>query len=184
MGWPTAPAWLAATSCSTPRIFCWSNRSGTLAASKPVMNHGLSLNDFYSHHGTKLGNIHVHPVPVTRDMTLAFMRMHMKRLNRLPLPVLSAAASVGAMVHRSSMVFSTVLEDLPYLCNRVDREERRRRRRLLRLSASARTPRAELEAVPGVQDGNREAVHGAATPAGRNAQRVARLRNLSVWRQF
>jgi choline dehydrogenase-like flavoprotein len=86
---------------------------------KPVMNHGLSLNDFYSHDGAKLGNIHVHPVPVTRDMTLAFMRMHMKRLNRLPLPVLSAAAAVGAAVHRSSLVFSTVLEDLPYLCNRV-----------------------------------------------------------------
>ena len=85
----------------------------------PAMNHGLSLNDFYSHRGDKLGNVHVHPVHVTGDMTLAFMRMHMKRLNRLPLPLLSAAASVGAMMHRSSLVFSTVLEDLPYVCNRV-----------------------------------------------------------------
>lgn len=85
----------------------------------PVMNHGLSLNDFYTHDGAKLGNVHVHPVPVTRDMTLAFMRMHMKRLNRLPLPILSAAAAAGAMVHRSSLVFSTVVEDLPYSCNRV-----------------------------------------------------------------
>jgi choline dehydrogenase-like flavoprotein len=85
----------------------------------PVMNHGLSLNDFYLHKGDKLGNVHMHPVPVTRTMTLAFIRMHMKRLNRLPLPMLSAAASVGATVHRSSLVFSTVLEDLPYSCNRV-----------------------------------------------------------------
>ena len=85
----------------------------------PVMNHGLSLNDFYSHKGDKLGNVHMHPVPVTRDMTLAFMRMHMKRLNRVPAPFLSAAASAGATLYRSSLVFSTVLEDLPYACNRV-----------------------------------------------------------------
>jgi choline dehydrogenase-like flavoprotein len=85
----------------------------------PAMNHGLSLNDFYTHEGVKLGNIHVHPVPVTREMTLAFMRMHMKRVNRLPRPLLSAAAAAGALLHRSSLAFSTVLEDLPYTCNRV-----------------------------------------------------------------
>ncbi len=86
------------------------------------MNHGISLNDFYLRAGTKLGNIHVHPLPVTREAIIAFLRLHMKWLNRIPAPGLSAIASIGAYLHRSSTVFATVLEDLPYLANRVRAE--------------------------------------------------------------
>jgi choline dehydrogenase-like flavoprotein len=83
------------------------------------MNHGLSLNDFYVHDGSKLGNVHVHPVPVARETIAAFLRMHKKWINQLPAPAVSAIASIGSYLHRSSTVFTTVLEDLPYVGNRV-----------------------------------------------------------------
>lgn len=85
----------------------------------PEMHHGLSLNDFYVHDGTKLGNVHVHPIPIVADAALSFIRMHVKPLNRLPAPLLRAGATVGARLTRSAMVFSTVVEDLPYPCNHV-----------------------------------------------------------------
>ena len=83
------------------------------------MNHGLSLNDFYVHKGVKLGNVHAHSIAVARETIVAFLRLHMKRLNRLPEFGLSALAAIGSYFHRSSAVFATVLEDLPYEANRV-----------------------------------------------------------------
>src|SRR5258708_25692 len=84
-----------------------------------AMNHGLSLNDFYIREGTKLGNVHVHPVPVTQEAIISFLRLHMKWLNRVPKPGLTAIAWMASHLHRSSTVFATILEDLPYLANRV-----------------------------------------------------------------
>jgi choline dehydrogenase-like flavoprotein len=83
------------------------------------MNHGLSLNDFYLQKDVKLGNIHAHPVEVARETIVAFLRLHMKWLNRVPGVGLSMIAAIGSYLHRSSTVFSTVLEDLPYARNRV-----------------------------------------------------------------
>jgi choline dehydrogenase-like flavoprotein len=84
-----------------------------------LMHHGLSLNDFYIREGTKLGNVHAHPVAVGRDAILAFLRLHKKWVNRIPSPALSMIGSVAAYLHRSSTTFATVLEDLPYVENRV-----------------------------------------------------------------
>jgi choline dehydrogenase-like flavoprotein len=84
-----------------------------------AMNHGLSLNDFYLRKDVKLGNVHAHPVGVARETIIAFLRLHMKWLNRLPDVGLSALAAIGSYTHRSSTVFATVLEDLPYAGNRV-----------------------------------------------------------------
>jgi choline dehydrogenase-like flavoprotein len=83
------------------------------------MNHGLSLNDFYVRDGTKLGNIHVHPVEVAPENIIAFLRLHMKWINRIPGFALPAIAAIGSSLYRSSTVFSTILEDLPYSSNRV-----------------------------------------------------------------
>ncbi len=84
-----------------------------------LMNHGLSLNDFYVHEGTKLGNIHAHPIRMTGAGVAAFLRLHMRWLNRLPAPVLSGLGSFGAYMNRSATVFATIVEDLPYPGNRV-----------------------------------------------------------------
>jgi choline dehydrogenase-like flavoprotein len=83
------------------------------------MNHGVSLNDFYLHEGTKLGNIHAQPVRMTGAGVAAFLRLHMRWLNRLPAPVVSALGSFGAYMNRSATVFATIVEDLPYSVNRV-----------------------------------------------------------------
>lgn len=58
----------------------------------PEMSHGLMLMDYYQHQGTKLGNVHAHPVPMS---------------------------SLGLPEGRASALFATVVEDLPYLHNRV-----------------------------------------------------------------
>ena len=49
------------------------------------MNHGLSLNDFYVYNGTKLGNIHAHPM-VTRDELMSFLVQYNRRLASRYLP--------------------------------------------------------------------------------------------------
>jgi choline dehydrogenase-like flavoprotein len=85
----------------------------------PGMHHGLAFNDFYLRDGVKLGNVHIHPVPVTRDAVLSFMRLHLKRMAGLPSAVQRAAAAAGAYVARSGFGMATIVEDLPYTCNRV-----------------------------------------------------------------
>lgn len=83
------------------------------------MNHGVAFNDFYVHDGAKLGTIQAHAVRVTHDSVLAFIRMHKRRLSRLPDPILSLVARLGEFMYRPSTVFATILEDLPYAHNRV-----------------------------------------------------------------
>ena len=68
-------------------------RRGLLNA---LMNNGLSLNDFYVRDGVKLGNIHAHAMDLSQ-----ITGKH---------PLDSAAGTV---------VFSTIVEDFPYLENRV-----------------------------------------------------------------
>ncbi len=91
------------------------------------MNHGLSLNDFYVHNGTKLGNIHAHPI-VTAGELMAFMRQNTKGLNRLPKALISKIvpraliskiASMGASLGDSWTMFAGIVEDLPYPGNHV-----------------------------------------------------------------
>jgi choline dehydrogenase-like flavoprotein len=83
------------------------------------LTHGLSLNDFYLRDGIKMGNVHMHAVPVTPSTTQSFMRMHMKWTNRLPGAVASLAARVASRIKRRALNFATIVEDLPYPCNHV-----------------------------------------------------------------
>ena len=93
------------------------------------MNHGLSLNDFYVHDGTKLGNIHAHTM-VTRDELMRFLvqcyvrpgaaRSGSRRWAAyLPDPLLSMITSTGRFLCRSWIVFAAIVEDLPYPGNYV-----------------------------------------------------------------
>jgi choline dehydrogenase-like flavoprotein len=99
----------------------------TSRGSDSKMNHGLSLNDFYVHNGTKLGNIHAHPI-VTADELMAFMRQNTKGLNRLPKALISKIVpraliskivSMGASLGDSWTMFAGIVEDLPYPGNHV-----------------------------------------------------------------
>lgn len=83
----------------------------------PGMTYGLSLNDFYVHEGAKMGNIHAHPV-VAHDQLTRFLAQS-RVLKHLPGRVLSRLASMGTLLGRPWTMFSTILEDLPYLENRV-----------------------------------------------------------------
>jgi choline dehydrogenase-like flavoprotein len=83
------------------------------------MNHGLSLNDFYIHNGTKLGNIHAHPI-ATRDAIVRFLlQKNIVGMKHLPGPLLYMLASMVSVVYRSWVVFAAIVEDLPYPGNRV-----------------------------------------------------------------
>ena len=83
------------------------------------MNHGLSLNDFYVHNGTKLGNIHAHPI-ATRDAVVRFLlQKNIIGLKHLPGPLLYMLASMISVAYRSWVVFVAIVEDLPYPANRV-----------------------------------------------------------------
>ena len=82
------------------------------------MNHGLSLNDFYVYNGTKLGNIHAHPI-TTRDELMTFLVQYYRGLNLLPGPLLSLITSMGTFLCRSWTVFAAIIEDLPYPGNYV-----------------------------------------------------------------
>jgi len=97
------------------------------------INHGLSLNDFYVDNGTKLGNIHAHPI-ATRDELMRFLVQYyvlpsssgspssgsLRRWpNYLPGVLLSMITSMGAFLCRSWTVFAAIVEDLPYPENYV-----------------------------------------------------------------
>jgi choline dehydrogenase-like flavoprotein len=129
-----------------------------------AMQHGISLNDFYVHGGTKIGNVHAHSVPVAPEATQAFLQMHQRWINRLPARVGSAIASFGSYLQRGATVFATVVEDLPYTSNRVmprpwsddevayeyayPAELQARNRTLFRAFNAAVKPRFSLQVVP------------------------------------
>jgi choline dehydrogenase-like flavoprotein len=107
------------------------------------MNYGLSLNDFYVHNGTKLGNFHAHPT-ATRDELMRFLVQYylLPTMTRsgprrsvsylpggllgsrrwaayLPGALLSRITSMGRFFCRSWTVFAAIVEDLPYPENYV-----------------------------------------------------------------
>jgi choline dehydrogenase-like flavoprotein len=95
------------------------------------LNHGLSLNDFYIHDGTKLGNIHAHTI-ATRDELMRFLIQYYLLPNMggggsgsrrwaayLPGRLLAMIASMGTFLCRSWTVFAAIVEDLPYPGNFV-----------------------------------------------------------------
>jgi choline dehydrogenase-like flavoprotein len=82
------------------------------------MSYGLSLNDFYIHNGTKLGNFHAHPV-VSRDQVMAFQVQNYSGLKLLPGRLLSRMTAMGTFLTRSWTVFAAIIEDLPYHGNTV-----------------------------------------------------------------
>ncbi len=93
------------------------------------MNHGLSLNDFYVDNGTKLGNIHAHPI-ATRDELMRFLVQYYvlpgmtgsgsrRWAAYLPGTLLSMITSMGTFLCRSWTVFAAIVEDLPYRGNYV-----------------------------------------------------------------
>lgn len=63
-----------------------------------LLHNGLSVNDFYVHNGFKLGNIHAHAVDLTNHRSF------------LGVPIDDPAGTV---------VFNTIVEDFPYVKNRV-----------------------------------------------------------------
>jgi choline dehydrogenase-like flavoprotein len=86
------------------------------------INHGLSLNDFYVHDGTKLGNIHAHPL-ATRDELMRFLvQYYVPSVTwpaYLPGALLRMITSMGTFLCRSWTVFAAIVEDLPYQGNYV-----------------------------------------------------------------
>lgn len=82
------------------------------------MNHGVSLNDFYVHRGTKLGNIQAHPIREHGAM-LRFLVQNNIGVKYLPGRVLSRLTSMMSFAYHSWTVFATIVEDLPYAENRV-----------------------------------------------------------------
>jgi choline dehydrogenase-like flavoprotein len=93
------------------------------------MNHGVSLNDFYLYDGTKLGNIHAHPI-ATRDEVLRFFVQYFllpnmsgsgsrKWVTYLPGRVLAMITAMGRFLCRPWMAFAAIVEDLPYPENHV-----------------------------------------------------------------
>ena len=93
------------------------------------LNHGFSLNDFYIHGGTKLGNLHAHPI-ATRDELMRFLVQYYVLPNAtrsgsprwpayLPGTLLRMMTTVGKLLCRSWTVFASIVEDLPYPENHV-----------------------------------------------------------------
>lgn len=87
-------------------------------------NKSLSINDLYFCEGRKLGNFQSLGVPVDTGSVLAHLRTTLDKgpdwLQRLvPGKLLRLMALVGSYLFRNAVVFSSILEDLPYLHNRV-----------------------------------------------------------------
>jgi choline dehydrogenase-like flavoprotein len=84
----------------------------------------LSINDFYFSEGRKLGNFQSLGVAVNSGAVFAHLRTTLDKspvwLRKLVHPIfLKIAARLGAFYFRNAVVFSSILEDLPYLHNRV-----------------------------------------------------------------
>ena len=156
------------------------------------MNHGLSLNDFYVHNGTKLGNIHAHHI-ATRDELLRFLVQYYLQSGGNPAradgpPICLGRSSrmitsMGTFLSRSWTVFAAIVEDLPYPGNYVAAkagseedivytyrypDELRRRARMMRDGFKSAVEPHSLTYAP--------ATHGC-------AQRQSCVRHLPFWRR-
>jgi choline dehydrogenase-like flavoprotein len=90
----------------------------------PGFNKSLSINDLYFADGRKLGNLQSVGVQVDTGSVLAHLQTTLSKgprwLRRLAHPLLlRVLARVGAWYFRRSVVFGSIVEDLPYLENRV-----------------------------------------------------------------
>jgi choline dehydrogenase-like flavoprotein len=84
----------------------------------------LSLNDFYISDGVKLGNLQSVGVPVTSEYVYSFLRSKFQKAPKwqqifVQQFLLHWVAQAAAFYFRSTAVFATITEDLPYLENRV-----------------------------------------------------------------
>ncbi|MEX2209241.1 MAG: GMC family oxidoreductase [Myxococcota bacterium] len=87
-------------------------------------NKSLSINDLYVARGRKLGNFQSVGVQVDTGSVLAHVQTTLAKgprwLRRLAHPLLlRVIARIGAWYFRNSVIFGSIVEDLPYLENRV-----------------------------------------------------------------
>ena len=87
-------------------------------------NKSLSFNDFYEHEGKKLGNVQSVGVAVDTGSVFGHLQQTLGKAPRwlrgwIPRLALRVAARVGAFYFRNAVVFGSIVEDLPYLENRV-----------------------------------------------------------------
>ncbi len=87
-------------------------------------NKSLSINDLYVAGGRKLGNFQSVGVQVDTGSVLAHVQTTLAKgprwLRRLAHPLLlRVIARIGAWYFRNSVIFGSIVEDLPYLENRV-----------------------------------------------------------------
>lgn len=98
-------------------------RSGK-SPTRTGFNKSLSINDLYVAEGRKLGNFQSVGVQVDTGSVLAHLQTTLSKaprwLRRLGHPLLlRVLARVGAWYFRNSVIFGSIVEDLPYLENRV-----------------------------------------------------------------
>lgn len=83
----------------------------------------LALNDFYFAEGRKLGTFQAVGLPVSSGIALAHLRQQADRDPRwwrpFTRPFLRLAAYAGSLYFRNAVVYSSIVEDLPYPDNRV-----------------------------------------------------------------
>lgn len=83
----------------------------------------LALNDFYVHQGRKLGTFQSVGIAIGRGSILYFLRGTMQKApawqRKLASPFLRAISIVAARYFDGAGVFASIIEDLPYLENRV-----------------------------------------------------------------
>jgi choline dehydrogenase-like flavoprotein len=83
----------------------------------------LSFNDFYVHAGRKLGTFQSVGVGIDRGSILYFLKGRMQKSpawqRKLASPFLRAVSILAALHFRGAGVFASIIEDLPYLENRV-----------------------------------------------------------------
>jgi choline dehydrogenase-like flavoprotein len=87
----------------------------------------IALNDFYVYNGVKLGSFQSVPLRINWRYTLHYLRTRHGRDPRwwltLLKPFYRPMAIVGGFYYRHAKVFATVVEDLPYLHNRIILDE-------------------------------------------------------------
>ncbi len=91
-------------------------------------NKSLSMNDFYFSEGRKLGTFQSFGIEINTGSVLAHLRTSLDKgpawLRSLAHPkLLRIAARIGAFYYRNAVVFASIIEDLPYLHNRVVHDE-------------------------------------------------------------
>jgi len=89
----------------------------------PEFNTGISVNDFYFDGDEKLGNFHAHSFRMTREAAQVFLKMQLDNrptlARKLLVPFHPLLASIGSALYGGTVGFASIIEDAPYLHNRV-----------------------------------------------------------------